>query len=85
MGIRNEVLLKLGYDSMRRRSEICNFRFEDVDYAPVSKPIIRLIFLKTDQFGTGKVFPISKESLELIDKWKILVDSEGYILPPINR
>ena len=46
---------------------------------------MRLNFSKTDQFGAGKLIPISEELLELIDKWKILVDGEGYILRSINR
>ena len=85
MGIRNQVLLKLGYDTMRRRSELCAFRFEDVDCAPNGKPIIRLNFSKTDQFGTGKVLPISKGLLNLLGKWKKIVADEGYILRSINK
>ena len=85
MGIRNQVLLRLGYETMRRRSELCDFRFVDVDYAPNGKPIIRLNFSKTDQFGTGKILPISKELLNLLEKWKEIVDDEGYILRSINK
>jgi integrase len=48
MGIRNQVLLRLGYETMRRRSELCAFKFEDIDRAPNGNPIIRLNFSKTD-------------------------------------
>ena len=85
MGIRNQVLLRLGYETMRRRSELCAFRFEDIDQAPNGKPIIRLNFSKTDQYGAGKVIPISEELLELIDKWRGIVGNQGYILRSINR
>jgi site-specific recombinase XerD len=85
MGIRNQVLLRLGYETMRRRSELCAFKFEDIDYAPNGKPIIRLNFSKTDQYGTGKVLTISEELLILIEKWKTLVGCEGYILRSINK
>ena len=85
VGIRNQVLLRLGYETMRRRSELCAFKFEDVDHAPNGKPIIRLKFSKTDQYGTGKVIPISEELLILIEKWKTLVGSDGYILRSINK
>ena len=44
MGIRNQVLLRLGYETMRRRSELCAFKFEDVCQAPNKKPAIRLNF-----------------------------------------
>jgi site-specific recombinase XerD len=88
MGIRNQVLLRLGYETMRRRSELCAFKFEDIDHTPNGKPIIRLNFSKTDQYGTGKVLPISEELLILIEKWKTQVGCEGlypYILISINK
>ena len=66
MGIRNQVLLRLGYETMRRRSELCSFKFKDVDQAPNGKPIIRLNFSKTDQYGAGKVLPISEELFNLL-------------------
>jgi integrase len=70
---------------MRRRSELCTFRFEDVDCAPNGKPIIRLNFSKTDQFGTGKVLPISEGLLNLLGKWRKIVGDKGYILRSINK
>jgi site-specific recombinase XerD len=85
MGIRNQVLLRLGYETMRRRSELCAFKFEDVSQALNGKPIIRLNFSKTDQFGTGKVLPISEELLNLLEKWEGIVCNEGYILRSINK
>ena len=70
---------------MRRRSELCAFKFKDINYAPNGKPIIRLNFSKTDQYGAGKVLPISKELLILIEKWTTPVGCEGYILRSINK
>ena len=49
------------------------------------KPIIRLNFSKTDQYGTGKVLPISGDLLDLLEQWKGLAGKEGYILRSINR
>ena len=85
MGIRNQVLLRLGYETMRRRSELCAFKFEDVGKAPNGKPIIRLNFSKTDQYGTGKVLPISEELLGLLNQWKGIAGKQGYILRSINK
>ena len=85
MGIRNQVLLRLGYETMRRRSELCAFKFEDIDCAPNGKPIIRLNYSKTDQFGTGKVLPISEDLINLLEKWKKIVSDETYILRSINK
>jgi site-specific recombinase XerD len=85
MGIRNQVLLRLGYETMRRRSELCAFKFEDVDQATNGRPIILLKFSKTDQYGSGKVLPISKELHNLLEKWKEIVGDEVYILRSINK
>ena len=84
-GLRNQVLLTLGYETMRRRSELCAFKFEDICQAPNGKPAIRLNFSKTDQYGTGKVLPISDDLLELIEKWREVVDTDDYILRSVNR
>ena len=67
-GLRSQVLLRLGYETMRRRSELCAFKFEDICQAANGKPAIRLNFSKTDQFGTGKVLPISQELFDFISK-----------------
>ena len=85
MGIRNQVLLRLGYETMRRRSELCAFKFKDIDQAPNGKPIIKLNFSKTDQYGAGKVLPISEELLNILGIWKGIVGSRGYILRQINK
>ena len=85
MGTRNQVLLKLGYETMRRRSELCAFKFEDIDQAPNGKPILRLSFSKTDQYGAGKILSISEELLMLLDKWRGMVGNGGYILRSINK
>ena len=84
-GLRNQVLLRLGYETMRRRSELCAFKFEDICQAPSGKPAIRLYFSKTDQFGTGKILPISQELFVLLEKWRSMISDEGYILRSINR
>jgi len=84
-GLRNQVLLRLGYESMRRRSELCAFKFEDICQAPNGKPAIKLNFSKTDQFGAGKILPISQELFDLLEKWRSMISDEGYILRSINR
>ena len=84
-GLRNQVLLRLGYETMRRRSELCAFRFEDICKVANGKPAIKLNFSKTDQFGTGKILPISQELFDLLEKWRSMINDEGYILRSINR
>ena len=70
---------------MRRRSELCAFKFEDICKGANGKPAIRLNFSKTDQFGTGKMLPISQELYDLLEKWKNMISDEGYILRSISR
>ena len=53
-GIRNQVLLRLGYETMRRRSELCALKFEDIYQAPNGKPAIRLNFSKQINSGRGR-------------------------------
>ncbi len=84
-GVRNKVLLRLGYETMRRRSELCAFKFEDICKGANGKPAIRLNFSKTDQFGTGKILPISQGLLDLLEIWRSIISDEGYILRSINR
>jgi len=84
-GLRNQVLLRLGYETMRRRSELCAFKFEDICQAPSGKPAIKLKFSKTDQFGAGKILLISQELFDLLEKWRRMISDGGYILRSINR
>ena len=84
-GLRNKVLLRLGYETMRRRSELCAFKFEDICKGANGKPAIRLNFSKTDQFGTGKILPISQELFDLLENWRAMISDEGYILRSINK
>ena len=69
VGLHNRLLLQLGYESMRRRSEICAFRFDDVKTLPNGKHAMLLRKSKTDPFGEGKLIPISDELVEMINHW----------------
>jgi len=81
VGIRNKVLLQLGYETMRRRSEICAFKFEDVQSMHNGHHAIILRRSKTDQFGEGKLLPISESLYGLIEEWRKTINQDhGYIL-----
>ena len=79
-GLRDQVLLRLGYETMRRRSEICSFTFDDLTETPRRRPAIRLVKSKTDQEGASKVIPISQGLFDLILRWKSHAKIEGAIL-----
>jgi len=86
VGLRNRLLLQIGYESMRRRSEICAFKFDDVKRLPNGKHALLLRKSKTDQFGEGKLIPISDELVELINHWRDKIkQTDGYILRSFKR
>jgi site-specific recombinase XerD len=85
-GMRNRVLLQLGYETMRRRSELCAFRFEDLEVRNDVKPILHLRKSKADQESIGRVIPISHELGDLIEKWRENVGTDiGFILRAIDK
>ena len=84
-GIRDQVLLRLGYETMRRRSEICGFAFDDLTEIPRRGPAIRLVKSKTDQEGASKLIPISQGLVDLILRWKLHAKIEGSILRSVDR
>ena len=84
-GLRNQVLLRLGYETMRRRSEICGFTFDDLTEIPRKGPALRLVKSKTDQEGASRLIPISHGLVDLILRWKVHAKIEGAILRSVDR
>ncbi|MDA8602025.1 tyrosine-type recombinase/integrase [Gammaproteobacteria bacterium] len=84
-GLRNRVLLQLGYETMRRRSELCNFRFDDLIESSKRGPAIRLVRSKTDQEGASRLIPISEETFSAIKAWQKAADVFGAILRSVDR
>ena len=78
-------MLQLGYETMRRRSEICGFTFDDLTEIPRKGLAIRLRKSKTDQEGASKLIPISQGLVDLIFRWKVHAKIEGAILRSIDR
>ena len=86
VGLRNKLLLQLGYETMRRRSEICQFKFEDLQHLGNHKHALLLRHSKTDQYNQGKIIPISGELSGIISKWSLAIDRDsGYILRSFKR
>jgi len=84
-GLRDQVLLRLGYETMRRRSEICGFTFDDLTEIPRRGSAIRLVKSKTDQEGSSKLIPISQDLVDLILRWKVYAKIEGAILRSVDK
>ena len=47
-GRRDRLMLRLGYETMRRRAALCSLKFEDLEILPSGKAALRLRFSKTD-------------------------------------
>ena len=85
-GQRNQLLLRIGYETMRRRAEICSFRFEDLQQLPDGHSGLFLRFSKTDQTGKGRLIPISDRLSSLIKTWSESISiNEGQILRAVRR
>ena len=86
VGLRNKLLLQLGYETMRRRSEICQFKFEDLQHLGNHKHALLLRHSITDQYNQGKIIPIFRELSGIISKWSLAIDQDsGCILRSFKR
>jgi integrase len=78
-------MLQLGYETLRRRSELVTFRFRDLARTPAGTYRIRLFRSKTDQFGQGLQLPVSLTLVTMIQQWQERAGSHtDFILPAIN-
>ena len=84
-GLRDQVLLKLGYETMRRRAEICEFKFSDIKTNVNGKKAILLRYSKADQYGQGKLILISDDLYKTLIRWKRTVKDENYILRGVGK
>lgn len=86
VGRRNELLLRIGYETMRRSAEICSFRFEDLIKLPDGRHALLLRFSKTDQEGEGRIISISDLLARRIHRWsQRLALKQGPILRSISN
>ena len=68
-GLRDRALLRVAYDSMRRRSELVSLRVEDIEWFPNGGASVLLRKNKTDQHGTGKWIHLSPETALALQDW----------------
>lgn len=85
VGQRNRVLLHLGHETMRRRSELCRFCFEDLQTLVTGQIVLNLRFSKTDQYGEGRLIAITPMLADLIQQWGETIGYKGYILRSVYK
>ena len=88
-GIRDRVLLLLGYDTLCRRSELVSLKIEDIEERMVGDKIRMLIRLrksKTDQHRSGRFLTISEKTQKAIEDWlKATGLHSGYLLRGVDN
>ena len=85
-GLRNQMLLGLAYESLRRRSELVALRIEDLEPNPDGSAVILLRRGKTDQTGNGTWIALSKNTHRLIKRWISAAElTEGPLLRSVYR
>ncbi len=85
-GLRDRVLLRLAYDTMRRCSELIHLLIEDLEARADGSGVILLRFSKTDQEGQGRKLAISKETMQVCQAWLgHLPERSGPILRKVSR
>ena len=71
---------------LRRRSELCAFKFDDLEVRNDVNPILHLRKSKADQESIGRVIPISRELANLIETWRKTIDAKGgFILRAVDK
>ena len=85
-GLRNQMLLRLAYESLRRRSELVSLRIEDLEPNPDGSAVILLRRGKTDQTGNGSWVALSKITHRLIKRWISAAElTDGPLLRSVYR
>jgi len=75
-GLRDRVLIALGYDSLCRRSELVAIRVEDITELEDGSGAVLIRRSKTDQTGQGRYGFASAETLAAIARWQEAADLE---------
>ena len=85
-GFRDRALLRLAYESMRRRDELVQFRVSDLDIRADGIGILTLRRSKTDQIGTGFLIALSVRCVETLLQWFEVADiTSGPILRSVKK
>lgn len=85
-GYRDRALLRLAYESMRRRDELVRFQVSDLTFRSDGTGILTLQRSKTDQIGTGFLIALSVPWMDSLLAWFEIADiQDGPILRSVNK
>lgn len=84
IGLRDEVILRVGFDTLCRRSELVGLRIEDLTVNVRGNFSILVRRAKNDQTGQGRTAPLSTETTVCVRKWLEATHIEkGPLLRPV--
>ena len=69
IGLRNRVMLSLGYEGLTRRSELVVIRDEDIEYLSDESLRVLIRRSKSDPLGQGRLTYTSAQTGNLISEW----------------
>jgi integrase/recombinase XerD len=81
-GLRDKVMLAVGFDSLCRRSELVALRVEDFSLEPNGCYTVLVRRAKNDQFGEGRIARLSRTTSELVQTW---LDRTAAVSGPLIR
>ena len=83
-GLRDKVMITVGFDSLCRRSELVALRIEDFTQGPDGTYAVLVRRAKNDQHGEGRIARLSIATSRLVDQWcKVMGSKHGPLLRPV--
>lgn len=85
-GLRDRVLVAVGFDTLCRRSELVAIRIQDLSKTDNGTYSILVRRAKNDPEGLGRTAHLSRKTSELVDHWLTEADlSHGPLLRPVYK
>jgi len=86
IGLRDEILVRVGFDTLCRRAELIGLRVEDLIENERGNLSVLVRRAKNDQTGEGRVAPFSSKTSERVRHWlKVSGIADGALLRPIYQ
>lgn len=83
-GLRDKVMIAVGFDTLCRRAELIALRIEDFTRTHNGTYTVLVRRAKNDQDGQGRIARLSSAASELVDQWRETASIEkGPLLRPV--
>lgn len=86
VGLRDKVMVAVGFDTLCRRAELVGLRVEDFQMSDAGTLTVLVRRAKNDQDGLGRIAHLSAETTHLVQHWLEMTGLErGPLLRPIYK